>query len=418
VASYYQDSISQANLLGAFPYTSLDDQIALIQIETFNRTDIADNRARIDNLTIVGAPERHTWNIDENGNWTEVNNWALLVPNAAGVEAAFAGAISAPRTVTVNAAITVGSLFFDSAQAYTIAGTNTLTLDSTSGNAQINVAGGNHTISAPITLADNAVFNVTPAANNLTLTGTLNAAGRNLNKNGAGTLTVPNIRAAGLTINAGTVAVAANGTNAGVSVVNALAIAGDDTPTAKLDLANNAAIVDYTGATPAATIRQQILSGRGGSGLGKTWNGQGITSNAAATADPESRSVGYAENSSMPLGAYTNFRGQTVDGTSVLVAFTRTGDANLDGVVNDDDVTIVGAVYAPGVPNASWANGDFDYNGFVDDDDVTLLGALYDPSATPAVAPAAVAAVPEPSTLVLATIALAALLWHRRRAAA
>jgi hypothetical protein len=413
--SYYQDSISPANLLGTFPYTTLDDQIALIQIETFNRTDIADNRGRIDNITIIGAPERHTWNIDANGNWTEVNNWAILVPNAAGVEAAFAGAITAPRTVTVNAPITVGSLFFDSAQAYTIAGTSALTLDTTSGNAQIHVASGNHTISAPITLADNAVFTVTPAANNLTLTGTLNAAGRNLNKSGDGTLTVPNIRAAGLTINAGTVAVAANGTNAGVSVVNTLAIAGDATPTAKLDLGNNAAIVDYTGATPAATVRQQILSGRGGPGLGKTWNGQGITSNAAASAEAETRSVGYAENSSMPLGAYTTFRGQTVDSTSVLVAFTRTGDANLDGVVNDDDVTIVGAVYAPGVANASWANGDFDYNGFVDDDDVTLLGALYNPSAPPAVAPAAVAAVPEPSTLVLAAVALAALWSIRRR---
>jgi hypothetical protein len=414
LTSYYQDSISPANLLGQFPYTSLDDQIALIQIETFNRTDIADNRARIDNISVVGAPERHTWNLDANGNWNEVNNWAILVPNAAGVEAAFAGAITAPRTVTVNASITVGSLFFDSAQAYTIAGTNPLTLDSTSGNAQIHVASGNHTISAPITLADNAVFTVTPAANNLTLTGTLNAATRNVNKSGAGTLTVPNIRAAGLAIDAGTVVVAANGTNAGVSVVNTLAIAGGATPTAKLDLANNAAIVDYTGTSPSATVRQQILAGRGGSGLGKTWNGQGITSNAAAAAEPESRSVGYAENSSLPLGAYTNFRGQAVDSTSVLVAFTRTGDANLDGVVNDDDVTIVGAVYAPGVANASWANGDFDYNGFVDDDDVTLLGALYDPSAAPAAAPVAVSAVPEPSTLALFSVLAGALLLRRR----
>jgi hypothetical protein len=46
-------------------------------------------------------------------------------------------------------------------------------------------------------------------------------------------------------------------------------------------------------------------------------------------------------------------------------------------LVNDDDVTIIGATYAPGVLNASWAMGDFDYNRFVDDDDVTLLGAFY-----------------------------------------
>ena len=135
---------------------------------------------------------------------------------------------------------------------------------------------------------------------------------------------------------------------------------------------------------------------------------------AANATDPESRSVGYAENSEMPLGPLTTFRGQPVDATSVLMAFTRTGDANLDGVVNDDDVTIVGATYAPGVPQPSWALGDFDYNGFVDDDDVTLLGVFYDPSA-PSLAPPAepgavgVAAVPEPSTLALLGAAFAAI---------
>jgi hypothetical protein len=131
--------------------------------------------------------------------------------------------------------------------------------------------------------------------------------------------------------------------------------------------------------------------------------------------------VGYAENSSMPLGPYTNFRGQPVDSTAVIMAFTRTADADLDGVVGDNDVTIVGAMYAPGVANASWANGDFDYNGFVDDNDVTLLGAYYDPGATPITAPAAgVAAVPEPASLVLALLGIIgmAVLVRRRRIAA
>jgi hypothetical protein len=123
------------------------------------------------------------------------------------------------------------------------------------------------------------------------------------------------------------------------------------------------------------------------------------------------------------LGPFTTFRGQPVDDTALLVAYTRTGDANLDGLVNDNDVTIVGANYAPGVPQPSWALGDFDYNGFVDDDDVTLLGAFYDPNAAPLVSPAAsetkVAAVPEPQTWVLALIAAAASLgrtiYLRRR---
>jgi hypothetical protein len=174
-------------------------------------------------------------------------------------------------------------------------------------------------------------------------------------------------------------------------------------PTAILDLTDNAAIIEYSGNSPVITVREKILSGRGGPGIGASWTGTGITSSAAAAAvmtEPESRSVGYAENSTLPIGSLTTFRRQPVDDTSLLIAFTRTGDANLDGLVNDDDVTIVGATYAPGVPQPSWALGDFDYNGFVDDDDVTLLGVFYDPSAPPLAAPgASVSAVPEPGTV-------------------
>jgi hypothetical protein len=148
-----------------------------------------------------------------------------------------------------------------------------------------------------------------------------------------------------------------------------------------LDINDNALIVNYTGASPEAAIRAKILEGRGGAGIGNgNWDGTGITSGAAAAANalnPESRSIGYANNGSLPLGAYSTFRGQPLDATSVVMTFTVTGDANLNGTVDDDDVTITNATYAPGVSQPHWALGDYDYNGFVDDDDVTLLGALY-----------------------------------------
>jgi hypothetical protein len=94
--------------------------------------------------------------------------------------------------------------------------------------------------------------------------------------------------------------------------------------------------------------------------------------------------------------------------------FTRTGDANLDGVVNNNDVTIVGANYAPGFAKPRWDLGDFDYNGFVDNDDVTLLGVYYNPSA-PAIPALGAAAVPEPASLALALVAGAFLLIARKR---
>jgi hypothetical protein len=85
-------------------------------------------------------------------------------------------------------------------------------------------------------------------------------------------------------------------------------------------------------------------------------------------------------------------------------------------VVNNDDVTVVGTFYAPGVPKPEWAKEDFDYNGFADDD-ATLLGVFYNPAATPIPGPAtgdasggAVATVPEPASFSLLTSALVALL--------
>jgi hypothetical protein len=181
-------------------------------------------------------------------------------------------------------------------------------------------------------------------------------------------------------------------------------------PTATLDLTDNTAIVYQS---PASDVRAQLISGRGGPGLGAPWTGNGVTSSAVAAANqasPEEYSIGYAENGSLPLGPYAEFHGFPVEDESVLLAYTRTGDANLDGVVDDDDVTILSAAYAPGVPQPHWALGDFDYNGFVDDDDVTLLGVFYDPITAPLPTPAggrSVTAVPEPSAIAL--VALAAL---------
>jgi hypothetical protein len=353
-------------------------------------------------------PPPSNWNVDAGGNWSSAANWTAAVPDAAGAVAVFGNKITAPRTITVDVPVTLGRIDFASTHSYTIGGSRPLALQSNSIAEEINVTSGSHTISAPVVLADDTLITVTPAASNLSLTAALSASGIDLTKAGAGTLALNNLRASSLSINAGTVAIAPGGTDASTSVLGALAIAGGATPTAKLDLADNAAIVNYTGTSPAATVRAQILAGRVEPGFGGTWAGPGITSNAAA-ADPVSRSVGYAENSALPLGSYTAFRGQPVDNTSILIAFTRTGDANLDGFVNDDDVTILGATYAPGVQQPSWALGDFDYNGFVDDDDVTLLGAFYDPSAAPlvsggGVSGAGVAAVPEPGACALATL--------------
>ena len=366
------------------------------------------------------------WDTDADGTWSNGSNWHNgIVRNAVGAEAVFGAVITQARTVNLDIPITVGRIDFKNTHGYTVTGTNSITLDVASGSAAMSVTSGSHTISAPVILADSTVVSVSPAASNLSITGGLAAANLSLVKAGAGTLTVNQLRAAGLAINGGKVVVASA---SGPAIIGAPTIAGNAAPTATLDLTDNAAVLDYSGTNTVARVRAQLLAGRRGPGLGASWTGMGITSSTAAAANqaaPDSRSLGFADNATLPLGAYTTFRGEPVDNTTVLVAYTRTGDANLDGVVNDNDVTIVGATYAPGVPQPAWALGDFDYNGFVDDDDVTLLGAFYDPSAPPLNSPitpgdspspaapgtggglhSGVSAVPEPSAALLALLML------------
>jgi hypothetical protein len=359
-------------------------------------------------VEIVTDPVVSVWNVDDNGNWSTTESWRGGIPNGLSSTAIFGGAITQSRVVSISEPMSAGQIDLNNSDGYTIAGPGPLTLGTTSGAAEINVVKGNHTISAPLTLSADTTITVgrrdldSPDAGTLSLRAMATSAGT-LVKEGAGTLTINNVRASGLSVNWGAVTVIPNGTSAGTSVVRTLTI----NERAKLDLTDNAAVIDYTGTTPVATIREQIRSGRGGPGLGRTWNGQGITSSAAAAADPESRSVAYAENSSLPLGPYSSFRGQPVDDTAVLMTYTRTGDANLDGVVNDDDVTIVSATYLPGVPQPHWALGDFDYDGFIDEDDVTLLGVFYDPSAVPELEPAILGAatpVPEPGSFLMVVL--------------
>jgi hypothetical protein len=414
--SYYQDSISAANLLGSFPYITLNDEVAEIRVETFNRTDLEDNRARIDNISVVGAPDSRTWNVDANGNWTAAANWTMGVPNAAGIEAAFGSVITAPRTVTVDVPITVGSLNFDNANAYTIAGTNTLTLDATSGDAQINVVSGSHTISAPVTLTDNTTITVTPAASNLSITGALTATGRNLTKVGAGTVTLNNVRAAGLSVNGGTVAIAPAGTAAGTSALGALNIAGAANAwTAKFDVNNNDAVLQTTAGnkmTDFARLYNQVKQAFNNG----NWQGLGVTSGTAAANANMDTGLAVVDNAVLGL---TNFSGQPVTANSILLKYTYYGDIDQNGQVDADDLTVFannfGRIFIEG---ATQVDGDIDFNGAINADDLTIFANNFLKGVGNPLAAASIQAVPEPATIVLtlaAAIAIAIATARRRR---
>ncbi len=106
-------------------------------------------------------------------------------------------------------------------------------------------------------------------------------------------------------------------------------------------------------------------------------------------------------------GYETNGAGQT---DAFLLKPALPGDANLDGKVDINDLTIVLANY--GQTGTSWTTGEFTGDGTVDINDLTIVLAHYNQS----VGAASLAAVPEPSSVaLLAAVALSAVWVIARR---
>ena len=102
----------------------------------------------------------------------------------------------------------------------------------------------------------------------------------------------------------------------------------------------------------------------------------------------------------------------------VTVMATLTGDADLNGSVTGADLSLLLSKYNQ---TGTWSVGDFNYDGSVTGADLSLLLSKYNQSIPASVAGAAVAGVPEPSSLVMLAALAAAMglgVAGRRRFAA
>jgi hypothetical protein len=188
-----------------------------------------------------------------------------------------------------------------------------------------------------------------------------------------------------------------------------------------IDLANNDFVIDYSGASPADAVLQYLSNGYAGG----AWNGNGITSSAAATDQNAATAIGWAENATLGLGDYL---GLPLDASALILKYTWYGDANLDGLLSVDDFSLLDRGFTAGL--TGWVNGDFNYDDVVSSADYLLLDAAYSlQSGT--LSPALLseraaqfgdgyvarlaAVVPEPAMLGFAALAMAAAGMRRAR---
>jgi hypothetical protein len=204
------------------------------------------------------------------------------------------------------------------------------------------------------------------------------------------------------------------------------------TPNSTLDLNNDEFFINYGSAPdPIATIAAEIQSGFNGG----AWNGPGIISSAAQSpTNGLYYGVGYADGADNVVAGLSS--GQ------IEIKYALLGDANLDGVVNGADFSILAANYANpittpvlGQNTDGWDQGDFNYDGIVNGADFEALAANFDQIATGGTLPVnpadlealdafatanglpvpTFANLPEPATTALSILTSGMLLSRRKR---
>ncbi|MGA2439439.1 MAG: family 16 glycosylhydrolase [Tepidisphaeraceae bacterium] len=137
-----------------------------------------------------------------------------------------------------------------------------------------------------------------------------------------------------------------------------------------LNVQSYGVFINYgSGADPVSAIAGYIKSGYNSAG----WNGPGIISTTAQTpTDGLSYGVGYADGADGVVSGLAS--GQ------VEIKYALLGDANLDGLVNAADFTILAANFNQ--PVTGWDQGDFNYDGLVNAADFTDLSANFNQGAS------------------------------------
>jgi hypothetical protein len=360
--------------------------------------------------TLVQSPRDPAaqWAGDAPGNWSTDASWTntnapLSVPESA----VLGSAITSARTVTLNQQATIFTLAFDNDNSYTISGTGSLNFSGDIPQA-ISVLKGEHVINVPVTstrairidVGSITVPNPAPPPATvlipykLTLAAGLDTGANDIAKLGKGTLEVNRIRGGFLSIGEGKVVLTAPGGAGTSSRVTGLYVMSNQTP---LDIGLNDLVID-------GPTQQNLVSIRSYMSVGRVYS---------VTAGSYIR-PGFARAGSIGV---TSWDGESVSADATIVRRTLPGDANLDRVVDFDDLLRLAANY--NLTDRYWYEGDFNYNGTVNFDDLLLLAANYNQTLTGTLEgdwALANASVPEPTALAAIGASAAVALRRRRRA--
>lgn len=383
---------------------SADVNTVFLDDVAFNPAAIAANQWTLNSASNVNSANNH---------WTNAANWTGGVPNAVGAAANLLRRAAAAQQINVNANVTVGTLTLDNLNGYTLNGSGTLTMDSSSTSAAISVVNrGAHTIAAALKFNDNTDI-TTDWKSTLTMSGPLdNSLGKTLAKLGDGTLVIFGAQNHGT----GAAFVAARGVtdfnssatgsklsitvqngakinlNASQQLAGLSIVAGGT-----IDLKNYALTIDHAGASLVATIKQMLTDSRL---VSSSLSGDLL--------------IGVGEAGDLSSTFPINFAGfPNVDSTTTLVRLTTMGDANLDGTVSSLDFAQFTAFYGTS-SNARWTQADFNGDGRVNTQDFNLLtGNFGDSVVLPGASLGAV--IPEPSTTALFALAGAGYFSTKRK---
>ena len=297
--------------------------------------------------------------------WQNANNWNAGVPSGIGSSASLIADITAPQTVTLDGAVTLGSLTIgdptaSGASSYTLnAGTYTSGSNTLAGTLTFDVASGGATltqtansaanlITAAIVLADPLTVSNAATTAALTLSGTISGSG-SITKTGTGPLVLSgaNTFTGGVNLSAGSLRVgnnAALGTGtatigqsttlmanstASRTLANALSLSGSFT----LGDATNSGVLNFTGAS-TLTGNTQIT------------NATYVSMSGAIGESGGARSLTKAGAGTLVLDGANSFTGGTIVSAGVLELGAS------ERLANSGNVTI--------------SSGTFDLGGFTE----------------------------------------------------